>query len=829
MIARKIRNCTIFHLFLIIPFTIVSSADETASLKAMPKRNIVASERFKNFIKPNIPSNIQAQLKKNGIDLKQLKECDIPSKCMIDFYNLPMDYQLEKHENGFLISTTQKITLYGPQIFPATCSYIIEAQIYAPPKAKSLETIIELGYHNDGLYYPKSFMPQKEKVKPGETKTLSLVISLTDDFGPFRPIFKINGEAIFKDITVYEVPNKKMECSIVEGTITECSAIPDPQKSDYPDCRFICHFDGNSILQGQACPQEMSLILEGFAQKKLLGTRDLRAGDKVVCLIIPFSKLPPEKQTTQQVDDLNLFSLESYYVVGIYKINEFRDLANMPSSGIQFSNASNKPYISVFDRHINPPIRDDYKKIQQDDIIRELQKIEVMLAPYTEEKMVALKAAFQQAWEAEKAKDPPGYNRVTLNGKEYVWRNIDDSFWSLPENYSLPLYKYEPISPDNLDALIALRDFLEANGCQLLVVPIPDLWEISARVINYEFRSVPDFQTARLVTQLLKNRIWAFYSSDAIIQNFNRFQWAFFYPANAHPSDTTQDVITDLVAQKLSDYHFSETLSHDLFTFDFAPHMYGNNNEFRFPSNCDIGNNIPNNKYLVRRVVYDGNVFSKKLKSQILLIGNSFIQSPISYSYPSSFQTLLSSKTNFEIETYQVAGYGPVTAIIQQLFSSPEILREKKIVIHVMGVTHFTSSNFNNIRNMDNFKKMILEKKLVRTITISSNAVDEGNKYLGLQSPNFVKIPSEGIMVLVNINMDAIKNPITVIIPSCLRSGTYAQYLINGKKIRIPETYGKFRHLHAFCELPAGTTKLKIEVVGKPGTILSIRNVQFYQ
>ena len=77
--------------------------------------------------------------------------------------------------------------------------------------------------------------------------------------------------------------------------------------------------------------------------------------------------------------------------------------------------------------------------------------------------------------------------------------------------------------------------------------------------------------------------------------------------------------------------------------------------------------------------------------------------------------------------------------------------------------------------------------------------------------------------------MDAIKNPITVIIPSCLRSGTYAQYLINGKKIRIPETYGKFRHLHAFCELPAGTTKLKIEVVGKPGTILSIRNVQFYQ
>lgn len=643
-----------------------------------------------------------------------------------------------------------------------------------------------------------------------------------------------------ENIEVNESPavNGEPELTIVEGAILERSALPDPEKSDYPDCRFTCHFKGNSIVKGKPCPQELSLILEGFADRKLLGTKDLKPGDRVICIALPFDKLPQTRQTTQQADDLNLFSLANYYAIDVRNINEFSDLPGTPSSGIAFTGASDKPYVSVFERHVNPPIKEEFKKAQQEAIAQELQQIEAMLAPYTPARIAELQKSFATAWEAEKVKDPPGYNRVVRKGKdgkdkEYVWRNVENSFWALPVDYRLPDYKEDPITPYNLEALIALRDFLEANGCQLLISPIPDFQEIAARVINQEFRTMPNFQTAYMARQLLKHGIETFYPSKTLIDNCHRYPWAFFYPDDSHPSDTTQDIMTDIVAKKLSRYHFHETLNSRYFSIEPTPHYYGNNRKFWLPSKCDIGDNKPDTSYYCRQVLYKGEILVSDNQSPIVVIGNSYIWLPIR----DSFSIILQSKINIAVQRHEISSFGPVTGIVQQLFASPEtLLSHKTIIVLVMGTRWFCAPTiFNNIRLMDNHAKNISGKKNVKTYAIRSNMAINDNKSESLRRsivrPNFIEISTNESMPLVNAVIDGIDNhkSTIIVIPTYLHAWESAKYLINGQEVTIPRSYGTYHHVDVFYELPAGTDRLKVELVGKPGTILSICNIQVYQ
>jgi len=89
----------------------------------------------------------------------------------------------------------------------------------------------------------------------------------------------------------------------------------------------------------------------------------------------------------------------------------------------------------------------------------------------------------------------------------------------------------------------------------------------------------------------------------------------------------------------------------------------------------------------------------------------------------------------------------------------------------------------------------------------------------------------KGTIVLVDVaiaNIDSHK-PTTIVIPTALDVRKSAKYVVNGQHVAIPSSSRHYPHLNAFCELPAGTDRLKVELVGKPGTILSIRNIQVYQ
>lgn len=625
--------------------------------------------------------------------------------------------------------------------------------------------------------------------------------------------------------------------TVVEGELIERSELPPPEESDYPNCRFTAHFQGNAIKSGDPCPKELALIIEGFENYRVLDTDSLKNGDKVQCVVISFESLPEEFQSTQQADDLNLFLLESYYVVDIRKVNSYSDDPFMPKSGIFFTDG-NEVYVSVFERHINPSIPQSVMDTQKRSVQNDLKKMNGLLAEYDDDKIREINAKFAAAWQKEKEKDANGYNRVG----DYVWRNIDNSFWCLPVNYTL-LSMPDLLTQESLDSFAALKRVCEANGVQFIVSLVPDLHVISARVINKDFRDIPDIQTASFVKQLSEIGIETIYSSDAIIQNYNRYPFAFFYPANDHPSDTTQDVITDILSERLTRYDITSALDPGLFSEKQSPHGYGNDEKYLFPANCDIGNHEAGSAYTNREILYDGRQITLSKDAPVIVVGNSHQQTPMKY--PDSVPTLLSRKLNTTVDWYRIGGYGPFYDIVIQFLTQAEsFLKNKKVLVFYAGTNHLSTANQKgsilNIAHLDDARILLNRKKQIMHLSLTSNTEDtafQEDRWGVLATAEkscFVMKDNEMVLCkskLTRENDSAINDnqPVVCIVPAACLPNTSCKLYINNEAQTIPCFYGVPKFFNLPFELPAGTREITVKVEGDPGTQFVIKDIQIWQ
>ena len=643
-----------------------------------------------------------------------------------------------------------------------------------------------------------------------------------------------------KQLNAFAVFLSDIKTTVIEGEITERSELPDPQKSDYPNCRFTVHFTGNSIISGVPCPKETALILEGFENYRTLETDKVKQGDKVKCHVIPFDVLPDELQSTQQADDLNLFLLENYYAIEVKKINSFSDNELMPKSGIFFSDG-NTDYTSVFERHINPPIPQDVIDAQKDSIRKELLKMNHLLDQYNDDKVDEINKHFADVWKKEKEKDKKGYNRIG----NYVWRNVDNSFWCLPINYSI-LSKPELLTQETLDCFAALKKACEENGVQLIVALVPGLHVISARVINKDFMDVIDIQTATFVKQLSEIGVEAFYPSDAIIKNYDRYPFAFFYPFNGHPSDTVQDVITDILSEKLARYHLKPTLDHNAFSEIQSPHYYGNDEKYLFPSDCDIGKNEAGEAYTNREFLYNGNPIPLSKNASVIIIGNSYMQTPMKY--PDSIPSLLSYKLNTAMDWYRIGGYGPFSDIIVQFLTRADFfLENKKVMIFYVGTDHLSFANKNgtilNIARLDRTRVILNNKKLLTRYIPMSNA--ESDSFLNEEIWGSLSVMEKSCFSIkqngetlssfkLNFGNDIVvdnSKPLTCIIPTACFPQTSCTLSINNLSQTIPSFHSRFesKFFNLSFELPPGTEEITMKAEGTPGTMFVIKDIQLWQ
>ena len=629
--------------------------------------------------------------------------------------------------------------------------------------------------------------------------------------------------------------------TLVEGKIVARSILPDPGESDYPDCWFTAYFIGNAICSGEPCPREISLVFEGFSNYESLYPDELQPGDEVECLVMPFDRLPAEAQSTQVADDLNLYMLKSYYVAGVRKIWHYRNHELMPSSGVFFSDRTVEVE-SIFDLHINEPIPQDVRTEQERSIRQDLIKMESLLKGYDDAKIEELNGRFQAAWEKEKAKDAPGHNRVTRNGRTYVWRNVDNSFWCLPEDYTF-LSGPDTLTRETLDCFTALKDACEANGIQLIVSLVPDLYVIASRVMNRDFRDVPDLQSAAYAKQLSEIGVETVYASGEIVKNYNRHPFAFLYPADIHPGDTTQDVITDILADRLKRYHFKQKMDPSLFSCRTVPIKHSNNQNL-FPSDCDIGDNPAGDSYPGEKVCYNEKTISRNPDSSILIIGNSFIQTPVISS--ESFPSFLTMKTASPADWYSVFGYGLFSEVLIRLMPNiHSLFQQKKVMIMLFGTNQLCRVNRDsfmlNIRELDS-NLLLLNGKQCRMHVLPPGGeeidLSEWKEPMpGLETENLFRIGEQGTIEY-SVSLPPAGNgdydsgkPAVCIVPAVSPKETSVDFCVNGRKKHMHslDNMDYPRYFNLFFELPAGTTEITIRAEGKPGTVFAIRDIQIWQ
>lgn len=676
------------------------------------------------------------------------------------------------------------------------------------------------------------------ETKPAETKSAEVKSIAGEKLAP-AAIPVVTAEEAEK-LNEFVISITGIKTTVVEGEIVERSELPDPQKSDYPNCRFTVHFNGNSIISGEPCPKELSLVIEGFENYRVLPNNDIKTGDKVQCTIFPFEKLPDDYQSTQQADDLELFLLESYYVLDIQTIGKFTDNKLMPMSGIYFSEG-NEEYISLFERHINDPISSETKKAQFADIQYDAKMMDNLLTAYTDAQFKEINARFAEAWNEEKKKDPPGYNRVG----NYVWRNLDGSFWTLPAGTSSILSAPDRMSQEMLDCFSSLKKVLEANGVQLIVSLVPTMNVIAARVINKEFKDIPDIQTATYVKQLSEIGVETIYASDQIIDNYNRYPFAFFIPENGHPSDTTQDVLADILAGRLARYRIAPEFDSSLFSETQCPHVYKENEAYWFPQNCDIGENQAGKSYTNRGILYNGEKIKRSKDSAIMVIGNSFIETPIPT--PESLPALLSYKLCAPVDWHRISGYGPFSDILIQLMSNPDFyLKSKKVFIFQVGTMHITAVNqaetMLDIAKLDHERVLLNNKKMKGHVFLTSNVEDENIVNPELWGPlsavekTVLKIDETGALTF-NFKVEQIGSdisndkPIVCVIPHMCTRNTSCTLNVNNiqKPMHCPNFTQNSRFFNLIFELPAGTKELSVKIEGKTGRFLTIKDIQLWQ
>lgn len=795
---------------------------------------LVYDDKMNTYTSVSIAASFDDTFKKNGVvkSRSDLLTRKVPNGWTIDYNTLKGNCDFNRKDNTYEISSPDGVLKINT---PARLVLNTATGISVELTGKTPETKVRLGIEELGMFRPgKTYVG--ELSGEFEEECINYEISALEHYDNVRPFLEITGDVTILGLRIYQ--KELTGTTYLEGEIVERSALPDPKKSDYPNCRYTAQFVGNVIKGGVACPKEMALVVDGFEDYKTLRTDTLKKGDKIICSVIPYDTLSEEEQSVQQADDLNLFTLENYYVLGVRKLNAFADGDNalFPASGVHFLDEQ-KEHVSIINQHINPPISKDLQEAQARTIAEDLAEINEMLKDYDEEKIKEVNASFAQAWKAEKEKDTSGHNVVTVDtsNAKIIWRQLDNSFFSITPGTS-SIIATTTVSEDNLNALIELKKVLEANGVQLILSIIQTREPIVARIINEDFRSIPDYHMYNNIRILLEHGIEAIAPSKDSVLRYNEEEFLYNVGNDGHPSILIQKLVSEILAKRLERYNIPKRLRKDLFSFQEEKHtFYGYDPLRTWPENCDIGSHKPGDEIKVKKPVLPKEYSYLNNDSEVLVIGNSFTVSPYTSGY--GLVSWLSYSLETDVSYYHYSMNGPATVFINNLLIDPEkYLKGKKVCIIQFAMSHLLSVQWHNISTLDRQLTLLTSTKPISMVPVIPqenvglpNLSDKQMTTIGLlKGHNFRATTQE--FEIANSTIETNNKKSLIVIPSCLISGKVT-ISVNGDSQLIPSSPDTSTNSYQslIFEIPAETKEVSITVTGNNNSVFIIKDIELWQ
>ena len=418
---------------------------------------------------------------------------------------------------------------------------------------------------------------------------------------------------------------------------------------------------------------------------------------------------------------------------------------------------------------------------------------------------------------------------------------MGDGFFALSQKHKFIRFERDYLNK-NIEALKVFQEYLNIQGVQFIVQIIPSLHDVSARVFNPQYAKYVDYESAIAVKKLLDNGIEAIYTTDAIVKRAKDYQFCFFYPSNGHPAYACQDVMTDLMAMRLKRFDLKPDLNKKYFSLKLGLGTYGE--DYKYPENVNIGKHKANTPVLTKNILYKNEFLTFNNKSQLLVIGNSLIQTPMK---TGSYSSLLAMKTLCLPDNFRIGGFGPTLSIPVRLLKKKEkYLLGKKVCILPITAGFLNDQKMVNIKDIDLVLKNLADKQEVYQHKVNANPqiislkkfkeharswwLDFMNLNPTSKQFQFEKKGHVYTIAEFDIAEKMQKKEVVVFVKLAISPKHSGQLIINGVSNYLAANAYNSEWQMITKKLPAGTKKIKVSFKAyKDKAIIAINKISLYQ
>ncbi len=327
---------------------------------------------------------------------------------------------------------------------------------------------------------------------------------------------------------------------ILEGRIVNSSALPLPEKSDYPDCNYTAMFQVENILsQDSSIPEKIVLVIPGFRKRKLLTDSIYPSGQRLKVTIELFDDIPETLRQIQQADQINSLECDYYYLTEGIRIDQIGSIVRSPGR-FHKTNPLTQP-TAVTKKHKLTSQEKRAAKLRKQAIKKDLDRINQLLAKNGGD----FKKWYDNLNDMRKE-----YGKV-IEKKDCKW--IGDSYFSLK---SWALYKEEYLNYDFVSAMIDYNQYLRDRNIDFIVVRVSSMNEVVGDLFIKDFNN-PEFNPYlhKMNKILLENDVETIDLVPSLEKNRLKYSLLFWYQTtDPHPAEGAGRITAQILSDRIKRY-----------------------------------------------------------------------------------------------------------------------------------------------------------------------------------------------------------------------------------------------------------------------------------
>lgn len=252
----------------------------------------------------------------------------------------------------------------------------------------------------------------------------------------------------------------------VEATIIKISRISDPVTSPYSDALIAAQVKIHGVSDQKKTtlhiPQKCLVLFRGFIDRKATPESKYRPGDKLTMQLIRLEDAGQRIQETQIIDEIENFDLDTFFARQSKPIEKFTLPARKPSAPLLHA---------VLDQEFSDGRSAESRAMRKQQIADDLAALDTR---------IVTKGGLRQ-WYVQQQKlfkylsDPKHFKQNKWLGKYYVSTPVRLAQINV-------LMTKEPVKGEvpSLKGARQLQAFLDKRGVDLMIVVIPNAYELSA-------------------------------------------------------------------------------------------------------------------------------------------------------------------------------------------------------------------------------------------------------------------------------------------------------------------------------------------------------------